>query len=138
MPACTPERGNSTPTLRPDACDLAILKGASVATMPAPRPLATLRRVTPRTLACLLRLMRFLLRGASVCLGLLKYTSFARRASCPAGRRAAAGQPHAAGRDRPGTSIAVCQKLAARQCWCRGAGGFSRQPCSAPPGADQR
>src|SRR5262245_32140423 len=93
MPACTPERGNSTPTLRPDPCDLPILKGATVARMPAPRPPATLRRVTPQTLACVLRLMRVLLRCASVCLGLLKYTSFARRASCPPGRRAAAGQP---------------------------------------------
>src|SRR6478752_7894586 len=61
MPACTPDRGSNTPTFRPAACDLAMLQGATLATMPAPRPLATLRRVTPLDLACVLRLIRFLL-----------------------------------------------------------------------------
>src|SRR4029450_7485633 len=93
MPACTPDLGNRTPTLRPAPCDLAMLKGATVATMPAPRPLATLRRVTPLTLACVLGLMRFLLRCGRVVLGLPEYKSFARRASCPPGRRAAASHP---------------------------------------------
>src|SRR4029453_19040660 len=90
MPACTPDLGNRTPTLRPAPCDLAMLKGATVATMPAPRPLATLRRVTPLTLACVLGLMRFLLRCGRVVLGLPEYKSFARRASCSPGRCAAA------------------------------------------------
>src|SRR5262245_55939631 len=61
MPACTPDRGNRTPTLSPPSCDLTTLTGAKLATMPAPRPLATKRRVTPFLLACVLRLMRFLL-----------------------------------------------------------------------------
>src|SRR6185295_16060208 len=137
MPACTPDRGNSTPTLRPAPCDLAMLKGATVATMPAPRPLLTLRRVTPLILACVLRLMRFLLPCASGVLGLPEYMSFARRASCPPGRRAAASHP----RTRPGeggwrgalTGLAgLAPALAASR-----RGPLSGHG-SAPPGADQR
>src|SRR4029453_15650287 len=93
MPACTPDLGNRTPTLRPAPCDLALLKGAPGETSAAPRPLGTLRRVTPLTLACVLGLMRFLLRCGRVVLGLPEYKSFARRASCPPGRRAAASHP---------------------------------------------
>src|SRR5262245_57081897 len=126
MPACTPDRGNRTPTLRAAPCELAMLKGVTVARMPAPRPLATLRRVTPLTVACVFRLMRSS-RCASVLLGLPEYRSFARRASCPPGRRAAAAHP----RRRPAEG---------GRCGggCRHGACFHRQGGLAPPAADQR
>src|SRR5690349_23460675 len=105
MPACTPDRGNRTPTLRPASCDLTTLMGANVATMPAPRPLATKRRVTPGVLGCLLRFMRFLLGGASVCLGSPEYTSFACRASCRRGDVPRPNLPHTR-RGRPRQHVA--------------------------------
>src|SRR5262245_13044908 len=126
MPACTPDRGNRTPTLRAAPCELAMLKGVTVATMPAPRPLATLRRVTPLTVACVFRLMRSS-RCASVLLGLPEYRSFARRASCPPGRRAAAAHP----RRRPAEG---------GRCGggCRRGACCTRRGARAPPAADQR
>src|SRR5262245_42802774 len=62
MPACTPDRGSNTPTFRPAGWDLAMLKGVTPATIPAPRPLAILRRVTPVDPACALALIRLLLQ----------------------------------------------------------------------------